>query len=179
VEKTENSAPAQERSPAAGFFAKIKRTLELRLYTFWKIPLLFYIAPVIEELSAERCIVRLPLYRRTKNHLNSMYFGALASAADCACGLLAMRLIQKEGQQVSLVFKDFKADFLRRAEGETWFTCEDGALIRKMVEDTVSSGERVSRPIRVTATVPEKSGADPVALFELTLSLKKRTDKII
>jgi acyl-coenzyme A thioesterase PaaI-like protein len=175
VEKIGNNAPARDRVSAPAFLAKLKRTIELRLYTFWKIPLLFYLAPVVEELTEERCVVRLPLYRRTKNHLRSMYFGALASAADCACGLLATRLIRKKGTEVSLVFKNFQADFLRRAEGEVWFACEDGAVIRKMVEDTVSSGERVSFPVRVTATVPGISGPDPVALFELTLSLKKKS----
>jgi len=153
---------------------RLRDTLFLRFFTFMKIPLLFYVRPVIEELNDETCVVRIPLRRRTKNHLNAMYFGVLAAGADCAGGFMAMRLIQKDGGRTSLLFKDFKADFLKRAEGDVLFTCSDGEAIRRAVEETLRTGERVNHPVRVTATVPSRFGSEPVAEFELTLSLKKR-----
>lgn len=153
---------------------KLRDTLFLRFFTFMKIPLLFYVRPVVEELDDEKCVVRIPLSRRTKNHMNAMYFGVLAAGADCAGGFMAMRLIQKNGGRTSLLFKDFKAEFLKRAEGDVLFTCAGGAGIRRAVEEADRTGERINHPIRVTATVPSKFGTEPVAEFELTLSLKKR-----
>ena len=50
------------------------------------------------ELSDDKCVVKVPLKRRSRNHLRSMYFGALAAGADCAGGLIAMRLIETEGE---------------------------------------------------------------------------------
>jgi len=153
---------------------KLRDTLFLRFFAFMKIPLLFYVRPVVEELDDNRCVVRIPLTRRTKNHMNAMYFGVLAAGADCAGGFMAMRLIQKDGGRTSLLFKDFKAEFLKRAEGDVLFTCMGGADIRRAVEEADRTGERVNHPVRVTATVPSKFGDEPVAEFELTLSLKKR-----
>jgi acyl-coenzyme A thioesterase PaaI-like protein len=153
---------------------RLRDTLFLRFFTFMKIPLLYYVRPVIEELDDEKCVVRIPLRRRTRNHLNAMYFGVLAAGADCAGGFMAMRLIQKDGGRVSLLFKDFKADFLKRAEGDVLFTCSGGEAIRRAVEEAMRTSERMNHPVHVTATVPSRFGSEPVAEFELTLSLKKR-----
>jgi len=151
----------------------LRDTLFLRFFTFMKIPLLFYVRPVVEELDDDKCVVRIPLRRRTKNHMNAMYVGVLAAGADCAGGFMAMRLLQKSGGRTSLLFKDFKAEFLKRAEGDVLFTCNGGEAIRRAVEEATRTGERVNRPVHVTATVPSKFGTEPVAEFELTLSLKK------
>ena len=52
--------------------------------------------------------IKIPLKRRTKNHLYSMYFGALSVGADITGGFLAMMCIQKTNKRVALIFKDFK-----------------------------------------------------------------------
>jgi acyl-coenzyme A thioesterase PaaI-like protein len=146
-----------------------KETLKLRAVGLTKIPMLFFLSPSVVEITDHRCVVKIPLTRRSKNHLGSMYFGALAAGADCAGGLIAWKLAEKK---VSLVFKDFKADFLKRAEGDVFFACEEGLEIRKLVERVASSGSREHMPVHVTATVPSKLGNEPVARFVLTLSLK-------
>lgn len=154
--------------------ATLRETIGIRMWSFWKIPLLFFLRPSVIELSRDRAVVRIRLTRRSKNHLGSMYFGALCAGADCAGGIIAMRAIEQSGGGVSLIFKDFTAEFLRRAEGDVHFTSEDGAAVRDLVRKTIESGERQHLPVTVIATVPEKSGDDPVAKFSLTLSLKKK-----
>ncbi len=151
-----------------------KETLFLRIFGLTQVPVLFLISPTVEELTPERCVVRVPLNRRTKNHLKSMYFGVLAAGADCAGGLMAMKLIQDRAKgRVSLIFKDFQAQFLRRAEGDVLFTCEDGRAIEELVNRTIETGERQNLSVKVVATVPTLLGQEPVAEFRLTLSLKK------
>ena len=61
------------------------------------------------------------LNKRTKNHLNSMYFGALSVGADITSGFLAMMHVKKTQQPIQLVFKDFKANFIKRAEARCSF----------------------------------------------------------
>jgi len=154
---------------------RLKETFLLRAFGFLKIPVLFFVSPTVVEATDERCVVKIALNRRTKNHLSSMYFGVLAAGADCAGGLIAMRHIQAEGKKISLIFKDFHADFLKRAEGDVLFTCEDGKAIHELVRKAIESGERVHMPVHVTATVPSKLGNEPVAQFTLTLSLKQKS----
>ncbi len=149
-----------------------KATLGLRAFGFWKVPLIYYVGPKVLQLSDKACTVCIPLNRRTRNHLGSMYFGTLAVGADCAGGLLAMHLIRKTKQKISLVFKDSKADFLRRPEADTHFTCPDGALIQRQIREVLRTKKRVNKKIRILATTPKLLGQEPVAKFELTLSLK-------
>lgn len=154
--------------------ALLRETIGLRAFGFLKIPMLFWLRPSVLEMDDNRCVVKIPLNRRSKNHLNSMYFGALAAGADCAGGLLAMNLIRASGAEVSLVFKDFQAEFLKRAEGDVHFVCEQGREVRELVKRTLSSGERENLSVHIQAFVPSKSAQEPVAKFILTLSLKKR-----
>jgi hypothetical protein len=149
-----------------------KETLFVRLWALRHVKLLWLTSPSVVEMTDSRVVIRIPLNWRTRNHLRSMYFGALCIGADCAGGLMAMRQIEKSGQKISLIFKDLKADFLKRAEGDVHFTCDDGIAIRELVSRTILSGERESMSVNVTATVPSKLGHDPVAKFVLTLSLK-------
>jgi acyl-coenzyme A thioesterase PaaI-like protein len=151
---------------------KTRETLALRWFGLTKIPVLFYFGVSVTELSKERMVVRIPLRRRTKNHLGSMYFGALCAGADCAAGAFAMHLIKQQPKHVSLVFKDFSAEFLKRAEGDVDFSCAQGREIAELVAQAVASDARVERQLDVIATVPSLSD-EPVARFKLTLSLKK------
>ena len=152
---------------------RTRETLSLRLFGLTRIPLLFYVGVSVTEVSPERMVVRIPLRRRTKNHLGSMYFGALCIGADCAPGAFAMYLIRQQPERISMVFKDFHAAFLKRAEGDVYFCCDQGKQIAELVAQAAASDERVERQVEVIATVPSLS-AEPVARFKLTLSLKKR-----
>ena len=152
----------------------LKSNLELYLFSFFKVPMLFYCRPRIIALNDEKVEIKLPLRRRTKNHLNSMYFGALAVGADVAGGFIAFDQINKSGEKISLVFKDFKADFLKRPEAAVHFLCEDGLLISKMIEETLSTKERVSNTVRINAFCPSISD-EIVAEFSLGLSLKVKS----
>ncbi len=156
-------------------FELLKQTLRLQAFGWLRIPLIAFVTPSVVELSDQRIEVKIPLTRRSRNHLKSMYFGALAVGADCAVGLLAMRLIEeRKDPKISLVFKDFQANFLKRPEGDVHFICEMGPQIRALVEQAATTGERCNLPLHAIATVPSISGSEPVATFVLTLSLKAK-----
>ncbi|MCO4794898.1 MAG: PaaI family thioesterase [Bacteriovoracaceae bacterium] len=155
----------------------VRDTALVRLFGFTKIPLLWYIKPIVTYMDEKECTIKIPLNRRTKNHLNSMYFGVLSAGADCAGGFFAMKQIMKSGKNVSLSFKEFHAEFLKRAEGDTYFKCTQGEEITAFVDKVLESGERENMPLHIIATCPDKLGDEPVAKFTLTLSLKKKEKK--
>jgi hypothetical protein len=101
-----------------------------------------------------------------------MYFGALAIGADLAGGFMAMGKAQERGGKVSLAFKAVKGEFLKRPERDVHFMCSDGELIDQMLDETFSTGERVNKPVTITATCPSLNGDEPMAVFELVLSVK-------
>ncbi len=61
-----------------------RANLYLNLFGFSKVPLIWLCHPKIIAIDSEHVEVRIPLRRRTKNHLNSMYFGALAVGGGCS-----------------------------------------------------------------------------------------------
>lgn len=148
-------------------------TLLLRAWAFFKVPMLFWIRPRIERYSEEEIEISIPLMRRTRNHLHSMYFGVLACGADIAAGLIAMIKIYQSRQNISLVFKDVQGQFKRRPLGRTYFVCKMGREAKALIERAVATGEREEAPFYVTAT----SEGHVVAEFTLTLSVKKRSPK--
>ena len=145
--------------------------LIIKAFGFRKIPLIYYCGVKVVELTEDHLEVRIPLGRRTRNHLNSMYFGALAIGADVAGGLLAFLHMQRTGRKMTIVFKDMKADFLKRAEGDVHFICNQNVEIAKMISRIEASGDRENIEVDVTAIVPSKSN-EAVAKFRLTLSAK-------
>ena len=147
-------------------------TWKLRLFGLSRIPLIFFCLPRVISITETRLEIKIKLNRRTRNHLNSMYFGVLSVGADVTGAFLAMEHIRASKYKISLIFKDFHADFLKRAEGHVHFICDEGTAIRALVKKSEEAGERVSMPVHITATVPSIS-SDPIARFILTLSLKK------
>ena len=165
--------PVQGVACAMVSLLHLRQTLGLRLLGWLKIPLLGSVRPSVVELGEDRCVIRVPLRRWTRNHLGSMYFGALAIGADCAGGIMAVEQIRRRKAKVSLVFKSFHAEFLRRPESDVFFICEEGARIRDLVDRVLASEERLAEMIPLTAAVLGPDGFEPVARFQLELTLKR------
>lgn len=143
----------------------------LKLFGLFQVPLIFYVRPKILEASENNCEVLIPLNRRTQNHLKCMYFGVLCTGADVAGGYLAMKAIVESGKKVQLIFKDFNARFLKRAQADVIFKCHQGIEMKSLVNLAIESGERVEKKISISAFC----NSECVAEFELTLSLKLKS----
>jgi acyl-coenzyme A thioesterase PaaI-like protein len=151
----------------------LQETAHVRLLGL-RIPVLFFVGPRVEALDEQGCTVKIPLRYATRNHVGSMYFGVLAAGADLAGGLNAFRLIRARHPKMVIVFKDAQMEFLKRADGDVHFRCDDGLLVKEAMERAEATGERVTLPVRITATVPSRYGTEPVARFTLGLSMKKK-----
>jgi acyl-coenzyme A thioesterase PaaI-like protein len=146
--------------------------LFLQQFGRFEVPMIGYLKPEIIELSDKSIVIKIKLNRRSKNHLNSMYFGALAVGADVAGGLLAFYHADRAQVKLSLAFKSFEAQFLRRPESDVYFTCEMGDRIKEMLIESHQTQQRVNKPIEVNAYVKEEENMVLIAHFKLELSLK-------
>lgn len=156
-------------------FERLKETMKIRVFGFTKIPMIWFVAPRVIDVGVDHTEIVIPLSRRTQNHLGSMYFGALAVGADLAGGLLFMNLAAEAKLKTSFVFKDMSAQFLKRADGDVHFICNDGHKIKKLVEQVRNSPDRQETQMNIKATVPSKYGDEAVANFTLTLSVKRKS----
>ena len=146
-----------------------KMRWKLFLLGLVKIPIIGFVRPKLISVNKEEIVVSISLRRRTKNHLNSMYFGALAVGADVAAGILAYYHSEILQRKTSLAFKGMKAEFLKRAESDIRFVCSEGKRIEKMLQTCISSGERQNESVTVYAL---NNLGEQVAIFEMILSLK-------
>jgi hypothetical protein len=167
---------------------RLAETLLLRLIGIGRIPFLLALRPRVLHFDEERCAVLAPLSYLTRNHVGSMYFGALVTGADCAGGLHAAKAIfgslgswgswrsplRGGHRDVVPIFKTLHAEFHKLADGDVLFECRDGLAVRDAVERADRTGERVTLPVTVRATVPDRHGDEPVATFALELSLRKK-----
>ncbi len=146
--------------------------LFLWYFSHFKVALIGYLKPRLINLSEKEIVIRLPLRRRSRNHLNSMYFGALSVGADLAGGLHGFYHADQAQCKISLVFKSFQAQFLRRPESDVYFVCSEGELVKQMIEESKASGERVNKPINIKAYMNYLTQPEEVANFILELSIK-------
>ena len=139
------------------------------LLGLFKIPLIGFVRPRLIELSDEKVAVKIKFRRRTKNHLSSMYFGALAVGADVAGGIHAFYFSEKMNKKVSFAFKSMHAEFLKRAETDVIFECNEGAKIEAIIAESLEKQIRINQLVRVEA---KNLSNEIVATFDMEISVK-------
>ena len=91
-----------------GFISqKFRANFFVKMLGFIKIPLMYFCRPKILYIDDDKVVVKISLRRRTKNHVGSMYFGALAVGADITGGYLALHHTNKINKRINLLFYDF------------------------------------------------------------------------
>lgn len=158
-------------------FKNFKITAFVHLYGLLKIPLVLFVSPRIVEFDSQRMVLKIPLNYRTKNHLNSMYFGALGIGAELSIAAAAVVAITESKQKIDFVFKDYKADYLKRADGHVHFICEQIADVQALIEESKTNPNRIEKKLKGYAVVPKVSATEPVMTYELTLSVRNRSVK--
>lgn len=154
----------------------MKRLTQFRFFLWqfshFKVPMIAYVKPRLMLINEREIVIRVPLNRRTRNHLNSMYFGALAVGADLAGGFHAFYHADLAGCKVSLAFKSFQAQFLQRPESDVHFVCNEGELVKQMILESKTQGHRITQPIKITAYTNYSEAPKEVAHFILELSVR-------
>ncbi|MEN0058686.1 MAG: DUF4442 domain-containing protein [Bdellovibrio sp.] len=152
-----------------------KMTAFVNLYGLLKIPLILFVSPRVVEAGEKRFVLKIPLSYRTKNHLNSMYFGALGIGAELSIAAAAVMAISDSKQKIDFIFKDFSGQYIKRADGDVHFICEEVEAVKSLIEEACVNPERLERKLRGYAVVPRHSDTEPVMTYELTLSVKNRS----
>ena len=134
-----------------------------------KIPMVGFVNPKVIALNDTAVKVKVSLRRRTKNHLNSLYFGALAVGADVAGGIHAFYFAEKHNCKVSFAFKGMNCEFIMRAESDCTFISNDGKKVENAIKKSIETGDRVNETTHVRVFDAEK---ELVATFELVVSVK-------
>ena len=157
--------PAQQ-----AFCRQVLNPFKLRLFLLRKLPLAWLAGLRLTALTPAAATVTIRYQHLTQNPFRSIYFAALAMAAELASGIQAM-LHTQGGGRVSMLVVGLEAEFAKKAVGLITFSCPDGAAIAAAVAKSRATGE--GRTVVCSSTGRDEAG-DVVALFRVTWSFKAK-----
>jgi hypothetical protein len=113
----------------------------LNKFLLFKLPSAFVCGVRVKQIDENKCVVTVKHRWINQNPFNSMYFAVQAMAAELSTGALVMLEIQKSDKKISMLVANNKSNFSKKATGRITFTCNDGALAAKAIQEAIATGE--------------------------------------
>jgi Domain of unknown function (DUF4442) len=144
------------------------------MFLLSRLPNAFFAGLRIKELDETVCRVSVPYKWFTKNPFRSTYFACLSMAAEMSTGVLCLVHLHKRKLPVSMLVVKLESAYLKKATGKTFFTCEEGLMIKETIEQAIEKGEAKTFKAR---SIGRNSEGEIVAEFFITWSFKARREK--
>lgn len=154
------------------FLKLVKHPVKFRMFLLSKLPSAFFAGVRVQEADESRCVVTVPYKWFSQNPFRSTYFACLSMAAEMSTGVLAMAHLYKRKPPVSMLVVKVEAEYFKKATGRTTFICEDGALLKTAIEESIATGE--ARTVKAKSAGRNKEG-EIVAEFYITWSFKAKS----
>lgn len=158
----------------ADFIKLANHPLKFRLFLLTKLPSAFFAGVRLREMNENRCVVSVPYKWFSQNPFRSTYFACLAMAGEMSTGALGLAYLYKRKPAVSMLVVSVHAEYLKKAVGRTTFTCEDGPVFKRMIEEAIETGEARTVGAR---TVGRNAEGEMVAEMTVIWSFKARSKK--
>lgn len=144
-------------------------------FIFWfamliKLPSAIFWGLKVKTLSTTSCQVSIPYFWRSQNPFKSIYFAALAGAAELSTGAICQLALAGKGQ-FSMLVVDFRAEYSKKANSEITFTCDQGQELFSLIE-AMKTGE-TSQLTMVSSG--KNTSRETVAKFYITWSFKRKS----
>ncbi|WP_332912763.1 DUF4442 domain-containing protein [Algoriphagus boritolerans] len=141
--------------------------IKLPSAVFWRLK--------IKTLNTEKCEVTIPYFWRSQNPFKSIYFAALAGAAELSTGALCQLALAGKGQ-FSMLVVDFRAEYSKKANSKITFSCNQGEELFSLINSL-----KVGEATQLTMISTGKNTSDElVAKFfcHLVIQAKKLIHQI-
>lgn len=151
------------------FFKDASNNFKMRLYQLGKVPGAFWFRLRVEYVGADKTVVSLPNSWRTQNPFNSIYFVGLLAAAEYSTAIFVYSRVMMAGN-VKFIVKDVKADFVKKGNERTFFTCDEPKKIDAAVNRAIETGEQQTITLK---SIGKKASGEVVSNVEITWTFKK------
>jgi len=158
-------------SNASEFLQLVKHPFKFKLFMLSKLPSAFFCGVRVVDADENTCSVKVPYKWFSQNPFKSTYFACLSMAAEMSTGLLCLMHLHKRQPGVSMLVVKIEGNFMKKATGITVFTCEDGAAIKRTIEDAIFSNEG---KIITSRSYGRNAAGEIVAEFAVTWSFKAK-----
>ncbi len=136
-----------------------------------KLPSAWFWGMKIISVDQDKGVVNLPYNWFSKNPFRSIYFAAQTGAAELSTGLLGIIAIEDK-PPMSMLITGVEAEFVKKADSLTTFSCSDGGKIKETVDLAITSG--AGQAVTVTSIGVDSYG-DVVSRFKFTWSFKTKS----
>ncbi|WP_075352405.1 PaaI family thioesterase [Algoriphagus marinus] len=145
-------------NPLVFWFAMLAK---LPSAVFWRIR--------IKSISPEKCEVTIPYFWRSQNPFKSIYFAAMAGAAELSTGALCQLALAGKGK-FSMLVVDFRAEYFKKANEKITFTCNQGIELFELIDSMDING---TEQLMLVSSGKNPKGEE-VARFYVTWSFKRK-----
>lgn len=141
---------------------------------FWwamlfKLPSAVFWRLKIKSLTLAKCEVGIPYFWRSQNPFQSIYFAALAGAAELSTGALCQLGMAGKGK-FSMLVVDFRAEYHKKANQKIIFSCDQGDELVSLI-DSLKPEDTGTLTMISTGRNPQ---GETVAKFFVTWSFKRK-----
>ena len=144
---------------------------------FFKLPSAFWCGIRAKSFSEEICQSTVKHRWFNQNPFNSIYFAVQAMAAEFTTGVLVMYQVKKSGGNISMLVASNKATFTKKALGRITFECNQGNLIKDIIQKAIETNE--GQTIWLTSIGTDEKGDQVSEMqFEWSIKLKFQKNKI-
>lgn len=151
--------------------SRLNHNQKMWFYFLLKLPSAWFWGMKINSVDQDKSVVSLPYSWFSKNPFRSIYFAAQTGAAELSTGLLGIIAIEDK-PPMSMLITAVEAEFVKKADSQTTFTCHDGGKIRETVDLAITSG--AGQTVTVTSIGVDSYG-DVVSRFKFTWSFKTKS----
>ncbi|TBR19546.1 MAG: DUF4442 domain-containing protein [Chitinophagaceae bacterium] len=151
------------------FKSLITHSFKSKWFLLTQLPSAFFSGVRVRKIDEDRCEVSVPHQWFSKNPFRSTYFACLGMAAEMSTGALSLGHLFKKSPAVSMLVVHSTAEFFKKATDVTTFICVDGLLLKKTIEEAISSGESKSVAVK---SVGKNVAGEVIAQFQFTWSFK-------
>ncbi|SNS25770.1 protein of unknown function [Belliella buryatensis] len=143
-------------------------------FIFWwamlfKLPSAVFWRLKVKNLTPDQCQISIPFFWRSQNPFKSIYFAALAGAAELSTGALCQLSMAGKGK-FSMLVVDFRAEYYKKANQKIIFTCDQGKELTAII-DQLEIEETGKLTMISTGMNPSE---EVVARFYVTWSFKRK-----
>jgi len=153
------------------FKKSITNPIRFAFFKLVKLPAAFIAGLKIGYIDETKTVILVKHGWINQNPFKSMYFAVQAMAAEMSTGLFPVGQTYKRTPAVSMLVVGLEAKFVKKATGLIAFTCTDGLMVARTIEEAIQTKE--GKTI-VCKSIGTNSNGEVVAEFYITWSFKSK-----
>ena len=145
---------------------------KLNRFLALKLPSAYFSGIRVKGMSDNEAMASVRHQWINQNPFKSRYWATQGMAAELVTGLLVMKKIKDSRKKISMLVVHQEGSFFKKATGVITFSCEQGKVVDRAIEEALSTGE--GQTFKLSAEGFNEN-YESVSKFEFTWSIKLKT----